>query len=54
VYKHKQSGKWWASIRVKEKTHYGGFFADISDAISSRKALEREYGFHQNHGVAND
>lgn len=46
----KQSKKWYAQIKANGKRKHLGFFVDIEDAISARKAAEIEYGYHGNHG----
>ena len=47
---YKKSMKWRACIYVSNKEKFLGDFENLSDAISTRKAAEVEYGFHQNHG----
>ena len=49
---HKRSGRWAAHIKIRGKQKYLGSFDDIKDARAARKAAEREYGFHPNHGMA--
>ena len=43
-------GKWKAQIKVDGKVLCLGTFADIEKAANARKAAEKKYGFHQNHG----
>jgi len=43
---HKQRNKWHAQIG---SVHLG-YFAKFDEAIAVRKAAEREYGYHENHG----
>lgn len=47
---HKRSGKWMASIMVNQASVYVGLFDTIEKAAAARKAAERNYGFHENHG----
>lgn len=42
--------KWLAYITVDRKRIHGGLFASKKEAVKARKALEKKYGFHQNHG----
>jgi hypothetical protein len=42
--------KWVAHLTVNGRYKNLGYFSDINDAIAARKAAEKEYGFHQNHG----
>lgn len=45
-------GKWRARIVVND-THISlGSHANIEDAIAAKRAAERKYGFHENHGAA--
>ena len=48
---HKSSGKWRAFIRHDGKNIHLGVFRDFDEAVLARKAAEREYGYHANHGV---
>lgn len=50
VYWYKPYQQWKAQITHKGVFIFGGYFADINDAISKRKELEIELGFHKNHG----
>jgi hypothetical protein len=43
--------KWIANIKVDGRSLHLGYFADMQDAITARKAAEAQYGFHANHGV---
>lgn len=47
-------GAYRATIKVKGKTIYLGFFKDKSTAIKIRRKAEIEYGFHPNHGSRTD
>lgn len=48
----KSSGRsrWRASIKVDGKTIDLGSFINYEEAVSARKAAEKEYGFHREHG----
>lgn len=54
VYWHKLTGQWRARIKVRGKYISLGLYDDISDAAAARLSAEREFGFHGNHGAAND
>lgn len=43
--------RWRAQIKGVKNTHLGTF-ASKADAIAARKAAERKYGYHANHGRA--
>jgi hypothetical protein len=43
-------GKWSAQIKVNRKKLHLGLFGTIKEAAAARKAAERKYGFHPNHG----
>jgi len=43
--------KWQANISVNGESKYLGVFRDISDAAKARRAAEKTYGFHCNHGI---
>lgn len=49
---YRQSGKWIATIGVDSAREYLGVFDDVNDAIAVRKAAEKEFGYHENHGKA--
>ena len=49
---HKQTGKWQAGIAVNRKFKYLGLFDDLDEAAAARSAAEKKYGFHANHGRA--
>lgn len=52
VYWATRDRRWVARISVN-KAHVGlGHFKEKTDAIAARKAAERQYGFHENHGRA--
>lgn len=41
---------WRSEIRVDGRSIRLGCFSDFNDAVIARKAAERKYGFHPNHG----
>lgn len=47
---NKAQGKWLARIKVNGKVKHLGSFDDIDKAVSARKAAEKRFGFHSNHG----
>lgn len=51
VYKH--GGRWRAVITLGGKKKHLGVFDSTKEAIAARKAAERKYGFHENHGSKN-
>lgn len=46
----RHDGKWRARLKVGGRDIHLGLFADKASAIHARKAAEREFGFHENHG----
>ena len=42
--------KWVAYITVERRQTHLGYFTSKDEAIAARKAAERKYGFHRNHG----
>lgn len=45
----RSKGKWMAYIRAGKRIHLGRYDR-IEDAIIARKAAEKRFGFHENHG----
>ena len=50
VHWHRRLGKWHAKIGVNGKTLHLGYFLTIEDAAAARRAADRRFGFHINHG----
>jgi hypothetical protein len=50
VYWFRPSNKWRAQIAVGRQYKSLGLYEKKEDAIKARKAAERKYGFHENHG----
>ena len=50
VWKTPASKKWQASITYRYKPHHLGYFDSLEEAAAARKAAEKAYGFHPNHG----
>ena len=46
----KNRQKWAAQIGVNKTTVALGYFDSLPDAAAARKAAEKKYGFHPNHG----
>jgi len=51
VYWHRSTGKWRAVISVSGVRLYLGDFSNLFDATTARRASERKYGYHENHGA---
>ena len=47
---HSASKKWRATIHTQGKAKYLGSFDNKADAIECRKAANKKYGYHKNHG----
>ncbi len=47
---YRQGRKWWAGITYRRRAYYLGSFETKEAAIAARKAAERRFGFHPNHG----
>tara|TARA_B110000977_G_scaffold201223_1_gene294837 strand:- start:937 stop:1482 length:546 start_codon:yes stop_codon:yes gene_type:complete len=54
VHFHKVTGKYCASVRVSYKQISLGYFENIEDAAKAAREGRAHYGFHVNHGQAND
>lgn len=50
VFTYPGSCNWHAHITVNGETKKLGIFRNFDDAVAARKAGEREYGYHENHG----
>lgn len=48
---HKSRNRWRARIMVNQSEIYLGRFVNFIDAVAARKAAEKKYGFHENHGI---
>lgn len=46
----KRKAKWQAQMRSGGRCRHLGYFDDLQDAISARKAAEALQGYHPNHG----
>lgn len=44
------SNKWRAKIKSNGVMHHLGYFERFEDAVKARKAAEKRFGFHENHG----
>ena len=49
---NKQCGKWQAQMKIQKKPIYLGVYENFEEAVAARKAAEKQYGFHSNHGRA--
>jgi hypothetical protein len=47
---HSQTGSWRAYINFAGKRHHIGLFATKDEAINARLAVQKDVGFHINHG----
>lgn len=52
VYWHKTRKEWEARINFNTRPIYLGVFDNIFDAACARKAAEKKYGYHPNHGLS--
>lgn len=51
VYWHGRDKKWCAQIKLNQKLKSLGGFDNFEKAVAARRAAERRYGFHPNHGL---
>jgi hypothetical protein len=42
---------WAADIRVDGRRVYLGYYEHLEEAVAARKVAEKNYGFHENHGL---
>lgn len=47
---HKRDQKWYVNISINKKQKHIGSFDSFEEAVKTRKAAERLYGYHKNHG----
>lgn len=52
VYRRGDTGKWVAKLMHNRRVVNLGEYDQFEDAVSARKAGERKFGFHPNHGRA--
>ncbi|RKZ94516.1 MAG: HNH endonuclease [Gammaproteobacteria bacterium] len=50
VHWNKQNANWNARIQVRGKHTHLGCFKRFTSAVAARKAAEKKYSFHSNHG----
>jgi hypothetical protein len=48
----KRKQRWYACIAVSQRTINLGSYRTLEEATAARKAADRQYGFHENHGRA--
>jgi hypothetical protein len=51
---HKKARKWAASIWISNESKHLGVFSEKEDAIKARYKAEVDFGYHENHGRANE
>jgi hypothetical protein len=49
----KRDKRWYAYIQINGKRKNLGYFVNKEDAIAARKAANKKYGYHENHGREN-
>lgn len=52
VYRDKRRNDWYAQIKVEGSTLNLGRFKNKESAVAARKAADKRYGYHPNHGRA--
>lgn len=52
VYWYAPTSRWVSKIYNAGKMLHLGYFKSRDDAVAARRAAERKYGFHENHGRA--
>jgi hypothetical protein len=45
-----EAGKWRVRIKTNNKLRHIGRFVSFDEAVTARKAAEKQHGFHPNHG----
>ncbi len=45
-----RGGRWQAYIGLSNRQRHIGVYENFDEAVAARKAAERAYGFHENHG----
>jgi hypothetical protein len=51
VFKHTQTGRWQAQIRINRRSIHLGSFESFDNAVAARRKAEKQHGFHENHGI---
>ncbi|AGF87895.1 HNH endonuclease [Salmonella phage FSL SP-126] len=51
VFFNKKRNKYFSSVKVGNNHIFGGWHDSIESAVTSRNALWKKFGFHQNHGA---
>ncbi|ATE85749.1 HNH homing endonuclease [Shigella phage Sf12] len=51
---NKREQKFRAYININGKEKHIGYFVDLKSAVLARKSLEKEIGYHENHGAENE